>query len=269
MKIKFVVSLLLVSFLSFSLAGNNQQIEDPTLDLPMMDPKLMPDIPKPPEPPAPTPPAITSVVVPTESKEPPKIDEPHDVPPPPTLYGEEISSENDTLYYVIDVSGSMGWADFKGPYVTLDGTVKDGTRLDRAKVELTRSIMSLPPSFRFNIVAYSCFTYMWQPGLQPADDWHKGAAITWVNTLQPLDNTGTGPATALALGDKDNQTVVLLTDGEPNCPDVGVENHRKMISNQNTQHARVNVFGIRAYGQWRAFCQNVAADSGGSYIDVP
>lgn len=33
-------------------------------------------------------------------------DDPRDTPPP-TIYGEEIPTENDTLIYVLDVSGSM------------------------------------------------------------------------------------------------------------------------------------------------------------------
>lgn len=247
--------------------------DDPFLDLPMMNPKDQPDPPpvkqpdNKPKDPTVILPAVQSPIVPVPSPPVPDPVDPTDVPiPPPVLYGEEILSESDSLYYVIDISGSMGWA--AGSYIDLDGTIKSGNRLDKAKVELKRSIMSLPPNFKFNIVAFSCVNFLWQPFLQPANDISKQAAMAWVSTLQPLGNTGTGPATALSLGDKNNQTVLLLTDGEPNCPIAGTENHRQMIRNQNTQGARINVFGIQANGVWREFCLGVAADSGGSYHDI-
>ena len=69
--------------------------------------------------------------------------------------------------------------------------------------------------------------------------------------------------------------MVLLTDGEPNCglydeyDSFNIEAHRNVIRMENRQHAVINVFGIAASGQYRRFCQNVAADSGGSYFDVP
>ena len=64
-------------------------------------------------------------------------------------------------------------------------------------------------------------------------------------------------------------SVVLLTDGSPNCGASGMTGHRSMIANANTQGATVNVFGIAATGRYRGFCQGVASDSGGSYFDVP
>ena len=66
--------------------------------------------------------------------------------------------------------------------------------------------------------------------------------------------------------------MILLTDGGPSCgttPPKDPGKHRLMIRNANAQHATINVFGIGAVGSWRAFCQGVAADSGGMYYDVP
>jgi len=48
-----------------------------------------------------------------------------------------------------------------------------------------------------------------------------------------------------------------------------MDGHRAMIRRNNTQGATINVFGISASGSYRAFCQAVASDSGGSYFDVP
>ena len=193
-------------------------------------------------------------------------DDPRDTPPP-VIYGEEIDTETDTIFYVIDQSCSMGWD--TQSYTTLDGNTASGPRMARAKAELNRSIMGLSDNFEFNIISFDCGTRQWSGAMQEANDANKQSAVAWVNSLQPGGATGTGPATASALGDKDNMTVVLLTDGAPNCGANGSNGHRSMIRNANTQGATINVFGIAASGSYRAFCQGVASDSGGSYFDVP
>jgi hypothetical protein len=192
---------------------------------------------------------------------------------PPIIWGEEIDSESDSLYYVLDISGSMDWD--SASYTDLDGNLRHGPRIDRAKVELIRSISGLSANFEFNIIAYDCSSRRWAPAMQSASAANKAAAIGWVRALAPLGATGTGPATALALGERENLAVVLLTDGAPNCGAGDpyswdtTEAHRTMIRGANLQHATITVFGIAASGDYRAFCQNVAADSGGSYFDVP
>lgn len=255
------------------------------LDLPLERPVYVAPTPIPTPPPPPAPPGVTppppttptSTATPTPPPPPPP-DDPRDMPPP-TLYGEEIASETDTLVYVLDVSGSMGW-DVQS-YATLDGKRMVGPRIDRAKVEISRSILGLSENFRFNVVAYDCGTRVWQRSSLQAIDANKQSALGWIALLEPTGATGTGPAVSLGLSiDRGNKSVVLLTDGCPNCgvpestpthfegADVS-EAHRRMISGANTQGARISVFGIAASGTYRAFCQNVAADSGGSYYDVP
>ncbi len=193
-------------------------------------------------------------------------DDPRDKPPP-VIYGEEIDTESDSLFYVIDQSCSMGW-DVQ-VYTLPDGTQASGPRMERAKAELIRSILGLSDNFEFNIVAYDCGTRQWSPDMQEANDANKQSAAAWANALQPGGATGTAPATAQALGAKENLAVVLLTDGAPNCGANGSSGHRSVIRNSNTQGATINVFGIAATGSYRAFCQGVASDSGGSYFDVP
>lgn len=194
-----------------------------------------------------------------------EIDE--ELEPPPTFFGEEIDSENDTIVYVLDISGSMGWD--TQSYTTADGTQASGPRIDRAKAELTRSIRGLSENFRFNVLAYDCGTRHWQPSLQDATSANKASAIGWVRGHRPTGATGTGPAGAAALSDKDNMAVVLLTDGAPNCGANGASGHERMITRANTQRASVNVFGIAASGSYRSFCQSVAVNNFGSYVDVP
>lgn len=174
--------------------------------------------------------------------------------PLPVFYGEEITTEGGSLIYVLDFSGSMSY----------------GTRLATVKDQFRRSVSQLPPTFRLNVVLYDCSLLQWAPSAREATLENKADAIAWVEGLEPVGGgTATGPAVALALAEKENLSVVLLTDGDPNC---GVDyngGHRRMIRDANTQGASITVFGIDAWGDYRGFCQDVAADSGGSYFDVP
>jgi len=209
---------------------------------------------------------------PAKAPDPPKPTNP--IPEiPPTIYGKDLKSESGTIFYVIDISGSMGWE--IGQYVTLDGKVASGHRLDRAKVELIRSILTLPKSFKFTLLAYDCSVYVWNAKLVPAIDQNKKSAIEWINELKPQGATGTGPATVQALQIKENKLLILLTDGAPNCGAGNgqgdwscMEAHLSQIHWANTQHARIDVFGISATSVFKQFCLDVASQNGGSYTDV-
>lgn len=195
------------------------------------------------------------------------LEDPRDSPAP-VFYGEEIETQGDTLIYVLDVSCSMAWG-VSQAYETFDGQTAHGSKLDRAKAELEKSIRGLAPNFAFNIVAYSCNLLRWASSLQEASDPNKSAATAWARSLQATSSTATGPAVALALQDRTNFSVVLLTDGEPNCGADGCHGHRQMIAAANTHGATISVFGISASGGYRLFCQQVASDSGGTYMDIP
>ncbi len=185
--------------------------------------------------------------------------------PGPTFFGEPIPTRGESLIYVIDQSGSMGWDTMI--FTGLDGNPQVGNRLDRAKVELIRSIQTLPESFVFNIIAYDCEMRRWAPARQLATPAAKASAIGWVNGLRPGGATGTGPAVALALQERDNRTVVLLSDGDPNCPydDDWIPNHLQCILSANQQGAAVHCFGINAYGAFEQFLRDVATRTGGVY----
>lgn len=233
---------------------------DKDVDLPVEKPEHVPPGVLPPKaPPTPTPPPT-----PVE-------------PPPPSIYGKDLKSESQSLVFALDISGSMAWE--PAPYIGADGTTKNGVRIDRAKAELVKAIISLPRSFKFNVVAYDCLTYFMPNGtggLLEANDTNKNLAIAWVNNLVPLGGTGTGPACSMALNFwKSNKLLILLTDGVPNCgagpedeSQACMDAHRSQIRWANTQRATVSVFGIGATGEFKRFCQNVATENGGSYTDV-
>jgi hypothetical protein len=211
---------------------------------------------------------------PVQKEEPPKGEDPRDVPPP-TFFGEEIDASTDSIIYVIDISGSM--TIHAEPFEDESGKiVNTGNRLDRAKAELKKSIQGLPENFSFNIFVYDeCPNSCWG-SKQAATDANKSAAFGWVDAIQPAGWTNTGLAVQTALADKENKTVVLLSDGAPNFLDCGMQyvgtfdEHAKLIRSSNTQGARVNTFGIGIASDpdARGFMQRVASENGGTYVDV-
>lgn len=195
--------------------------------------------------------------------------------PAPLFFGEAISAETDSILYVIDQSGSMSI--LANPFEDENNAIVErGSRLDRAKAELKRSIAGLPENFYFNVLFYDECVSQCFGQKQVANAANKAQAFGWVDAIQPDGWTNTGLAVQKALTDKDNKTVVLLSDGYPNFIDCamqyvgGVDDHANMIRSENTQGAVINTFGIGIASDpdSRAFMQRVAAENGGTYSEV-
>jgi hypothetical protein len=201
-------------------------------------------------------------------------EDPRDTPPP-EFFGEEISTVADSILYVIDQSGSMSIK--AEPFENENGqVVSNGSRLDRAKAELKRSIAGLPENFYFNVYFYDECTSVCFSQKQQASAGNKAAAFSWIDAIQPDGWTNTGLAVQTALTDKDNKTIVLLSDGSPNFLDCSMnyvgssDDHANLIRTENTQGATINAFGIGISNDptSRAFMQRVANENSGSYIEV-
>lgn len=200
-------------------------------------------------------------------------EDPRDTPPP-VFFGEEIEVEKESLVYVIDYSCSMSLRDAVG----------EPTRLDRAKAEVEASVSGLAENMRFDVRGFDCAQKVLWDELREATSSAKAEAINWTKRLRYGGGTGTGPnvAWSLVAYGADLGVVVLLTDGGPGCgAPTGIQRgrmtyaqwdqqqHRDFISSHNRYDVPIYVFGIAASGDYRAFCQGVAGDSGGNYIDVP
>ncbi len=166
--------------------------------------------------------------------------------PAPTFYGEEIRAGS--IVYVVDRSGSM-W---------------EWDRAEDAKRELITSITALNSSIRFNILVFDCTVANFADKPLRASAESKSAAVKWINTnFRMGGGTGSAPGVVSALAQVPD-AVILLTDGAPNCPQ---DDHRRLIRAANTG-IPIHVFGIHATGSYRAWCQGVAADSGGTFYEV-
>ena len=66
--------------------------------------------------------------------------------------------------------------------------------------------------------------------------------------------------------------MALVTDGLPECgaPDVlgGPDGHRAAIRRANVKPTPVSVFGVGLTTETRTWCQLVAAENGGAFVDV-
>jgi len=235
-------------------AGGTPDI-DTTMDLPMDAPtKARPQV------------SVKPSPAPSPSPTPGDIEKPQ-------FFGHDIQTNN-SIVYVIDQSGSMSlsvssFADENG------NIVASGTRMARAKSELKKSIASLPQTFTFNVFFYDECIRPWQGGNVQATDANKAAANKFIDTQGPMGFTNTGLAVQSALQDKTNMEVVLLSDGEPNFLDCAAtyvgsfDDHRNMIKEMNTQHARIDCFGIGVASDpsARQFMQEVASDNNGTYVE--
>ena len=217
---------------------------------------------------------------PNQPEQPPEAPEPEPEPDPvaeepPTFFGEEIEAPTDAIIYVVDRSNSMHQK--VGPFVGLDGNViGGGNRFDRARVALKRSIADLSDNFTFNIVFYDHCIYIWKPARVEANDENKAQAFAFLDSVRPnvYGWTNIGLATYAALEDKENKTVVLLTDGSPNYLDCNkqymgdTEVHRALIRFGNTQGAKIHTFAIGAGAEASDFMRDVAADHGGTFTEI-
>lgn len=190
-----------------------------------------------------------------------------DDPPPPSLYGEDFPSE-ESVTYVLDRSGSMN-AGVHGGWVGSDGVPQFGSRLDRAKQELSISVAALSPNFDFNVYAYSCpHVDRVFPGPVPADPTNKGVAIGWVQGLVASGGTGTAQAVLEAISGGEEEHVILLSDGRPGCG-LPVASHLALIVSAAAGQVKVSTVGIGdTSSSGAAFLQDVAAQTGGTYVST-
>lgn len=218
-------------------------------------------------------PVIGKPMSPPPPPAPPVTQDPQDTTPPPQFFGHDLPSKG-SIVYVIDQSGSMSLS--VASFTDAQGNVvQSGTRMDRAKAELKKSIATLPANFTFNVLFYDECVRPWQQHNVDATDANKKLACSFIDGQGPLGFTNTGLAVATALQDKSNKEVVLLSDGEPNFMDCSMTyvgsfaDHRNVIKQANTQGARIDCFGIGVASDpnARQFMQEVAADNNGAYIE--
>lgn len=177
-----------------------------------------------------------------------------DAPETISFYGGEY--EGDGFFWCLDKSCSMGWAG----------------DLDQLKAEMRDSLDSLTVNSEFSIVAFSSGTTVFSQSPKEANTGNVNAGKSWVQALSPdgatcLADAGVQCVNISNLSDKENKQVLILSDGEPNCP--GPTESISMITGANWQHTPINTIYISSDPGGVSFMQALAAANGGTFYQPP
>jgi HEAT repeat protein len=180
---------------------------------------------------------------------------------PPQFFGVRIRSER--VIFVVDVSGSMT-AEVAGQYVGKRGA----TRIDVAKKELRTCIEALPPEALFNVLAFSSGIQPWlKDGIALRGKQSKKDALEFVDRLGAMGATNLYDTLKMAFQDKDVDTIVILSDGEPtNGEVIDPFRIRQDVAEWN-RHRGIDIHAISIGGNLEVL-EGIAADAGGRYVRI-
>ena len=182
------------------------------------------------------------------------------------IFGQTIGLPSDSAVFVLKRSGGMAWA--VNPWTDRFGNMVTGSRWDRAVDGALASINQLDPNVLFNVYTYACNRDSFSPATVPATAANKADAEAYLLNKVAYGGSGTGPAVAAALGHRSNLTLMLITDGQPNCGASGTTGHKAVALSGNTQGASIHTFGIADSGIFATFLQELAQETGGTYTHM-
>jgi hypothetical protein len=177
-----------------------------------------------------------------------------DAPETISFYGGEY--EGDGFFWCLDKSCSMAWGDLIG----------------QLKSEMSASISQLSENSEFSIVAFSNGYIVWSQVPKEGNPGNRASATSWVMALIADGGTCLAPAGVETITisnqcDKENKTIIVLSDGEPNCP--GPTETLSAMTSANWQHTPINTVYIAADTGGITFMQQLAAMNGGTFYQPP
>ena len=154
---------------------------------------------------------------------------------------------SDRVCFVLDVSGSM-----------------KGDRMERAKGELARFVATYPAEDLFNILFFSTDVYPWQDGLVVMSEKMRKEAGKYVERQKADGYTAVYDALKLAFEDERVDTIVLLTDGNPDqgTIDDPAEIRAEVKRWNSARHIRIHCVSL---GGEQPLLKHLSADSGGTF----
>ncbi|MCZ6598748.1 MAG: HEAT repeat domain-containing protein [Planctomycetota bacterium] len=219
--------------------------------------------------------------------------------PPGAVTYHGIETPSRSILFVIDQSGSMEQEVIEKERFK-DGDYPSYLRIDIVKTELIRTIATLEPYVRFNILAFATGTRRWKKTLVRANVLNKSSASTFVRRLESLGGASkedlasvglTGSAnleagrtnTYLALMDaleaggrglKDKNyevsvdTIFFLSDGRPSWGEFTDTDDIIREVNAANELRKVVIHAI-AIGEFQKdFMRRLAEDNGGVFVDL-
>lgn len=170
------------------------------------------------------------------------------------------------MVFIIDTSGSMSAA-MKVTSSSPGGkTEKEGTRIERAKLELSELIKKLPSNTAFNVMAFETETKTWKKALVLRSQGNIASALGFTKGLKASGGTSAKKVLTEAL--KDNvsaDTIYFLTDGAPS--DGSPKEITDSVERLN-RFMRIRVHTIGFGGGGQAFLSPLAKENVGKYQEI-
>lgn len=188
-------------------------------------------------------------------------------PPPPgtrtveaRFLGLTIRSRH--VAFVLDGSGSMG-------ALTRDGR----TRWDGVVEELERALQGLSGA-HVNLAVFHDRVEAALPRALPLDSARREALLRFVRARRPAGRTALYDGIAWGLADPEVDTLVVLSDGAPSAGQwfTKTDLRAELLRANRFRRARIDVVAVGAEDiarRWRDALEQVAGDSGGTYVARP
>jgi hypothetical protein len=189
-------------------------------------------------------------------------------------FGLELRSAR--VLFVFDRSGSMSWSVGHKAGDDNDAFGKE-SKMEVAQRELTAAVQGLDERTSFNIVGFSSNFEPFQRRPVRATRENREKAVKWIAKLTPDGQTNlagslllafdnTRPSTGAA-DDAIADTIVVLTDGAPNCGPIAYENDTLAELKRLNPDGMVTIHAIfLGVDGDEKFMKSLAADHGGKFI---
>ena len=177
-----------------------------------------------------------------------------------SFFGVQLESRR--MIFVIDVSGSMDELLRPAP-----GEEKGESRMAVARRELAAFLANLDDGTLFNVIVFSSEARLWKSeGAASSTPETRQAAVEFVSGLRAGGGTNLYGALQLAFEDRDIDTIIVLSDGQPSR---GEETApfmiRRRVGEWNAN--RGTIVHTVAVGTSLEVLEDLARDTGGTYVE--
>ena len=150
--------------------------------------------------------------------------------------------------------------------VGIERTEHQSLSMEVAKSELIKCVGGLDPSAFFNILIFSSGVEKWIDGsLAAANQKNRDEAKAYIEKIGANGGTNLYDAVKLAFEDKDVDTIIIMSDGEPTQ---GEETDPSVIREHVkawNEHRGIVINTIQVAGQFQVL-DWLAEDSGGTHV---
>ncbi len=177
------------------------------------------------------------------------------------FFGLQIDST--AVTFVVDMSGSMEGRT-RGEHANLNGE----QRIAVARRELDAFLDGLAPETFFNLIVFSSDVKEWAGGLQRATPENVEQARAYVAKLKPGGGTNLFEGVMAAFSDKDMDTLVVLSDGQPSVGMIQEPNALRDIFARTNKRRGVVIHTVQI-GLELDVLRWLSEDSGGTSVFIP